>query len=208
MAAVVAYHVPMSTGTPPTAAPRRQRADAERSIDAIVQAGLEAIAASGDVNMAAIARAAGVSRPTLYSHFPTREALVEAAVQRALVEAQRIYAQTDLEDRPAPEVIAMLIRANWQTLNRYRDLYAAAVKLLPPSRFRALHQPLFAPVKALVARGQADGDLRTDMPTDWLVATIYGLMHQAAQEVNARRLTARSAGDVVAETVLSAIAVR
>lgn len=46
------------------------------------------------------------------------------------------------------------------------------------------------------------------MPTDWLVATIYGLMHQAAQEVNARRLPSRSAGDVVAETVLSALAAR
>lgn len=208
MASAVAYPVAMSTGRSPVAAPRRQRADAERSIEAIVQAGLEAIAASGDVNMAAIARAAGVSRPTLYSHFPTREALVEAAVQRALVEARRIFAQIDLEDRPAPEVIAMLIRANWQTLNRYRELYSAAVKLLPPARFRALHQPLFAPIKKLVTRGQADGDLRTDMPTDWLVATIYGLMHQAAQEVNARRLPAGAAGDVVAETVLSAIAVR
>lgn len=101
----------------------------------------------------------------------------------------------------------MPIRANWQTLNRYRDLYAAAVKLLPPSRFRALHRPLVAPVKALVARGQADGDLRTDMPTDWLVATILGLMHQAAQEVTARRLPVRTAGAVVAETVLSAITI-
>lgn len=202
------YPVAMSRGRSPGAAPRRQRADAERSIDAIIQAALEAIAASGDVNMAAIARAADVSRPTLYSHFPTREALVEAVVERALAEARRIFAQIDLDCGPAPEVIATLIRANWQTLNRYRDLSAAAVKLLPPSRFRALHQPLFAPVHALVARGQTVGDLRTDMPTNWLVATIFGLMHQAAQEVNARRLPAGSAGDVVAETVLSAIAVR
>jgi TetR/AcrR family transcriptional repressor of mexCD-oprJ operon len=202
-----AYPVAMTNRTPPASGARRYRADAERSIDAILQAALEAIATSGDANMAAIARAAGVSRPTLYTYFPTWEALVDGAMERAIAEARQVFAEIDLEDRPAPEIVAAMVNANWQTLNRYRELFNAAVKFLPPSRFRSLHQPLIAPVKTLVARGQAEGDLRTDMPTDWLVATIFGLMHQAAQEVNARRLPARTAGAVVAETVLSAITI-
>ena len=198
----------MSAQTPRGSGRRRLRADAERNIDAILDAALERITASGEANMAAIARAADVSRVTMYSHFSTREALVEAVVERAVADGEQVFAEIGLADRPAPEVLAVLIRANWQTLNRYRDLYTAAVRLLPAARLRALHTPLFGPIKKLVARGQSEGDLRTDLPLDWLVATIYGLMHQAAQEVNARRLSARRAGDVVTATVLSAITKR
>src|SRR5680860_1147205 len=98
-----AYPVAMNNRTPPASGTRRYRADAERSIDAILRAALEAIATSGDANMAAIARAAGVSRPTLYTYFPTREALVDGAVERAIAEARQVFAEIDLEDRPAPE---------------------------------------------------------------------------------------------------------
>ncbi len=192
----------------PTAGRRHLRADAERSIEAILDATLGELATTGDANMAAIARAAGVSRVTLYSHFPTRENLVERTVARAIADARQVFAELDLVSGPAPEVLAALLGSNWETLNRYRNLYAAAVRMLPPGRFKALHDPLFGPIKALVSRGQSEGDFRTDLPLNWLVATIYGLMHQGAQEVNARRRPATRAAGVVTETVLSAITAR
>ncbi|MGH8714879.1 MAG: TetR family transcriptional regulator [Casimicrobiaceae bacterium] len=55
------------------ASARNRRADAERSIVAITNAALEALASDPDVSMAAIARRAGVVRATIYMHFPTRE---------------------------------------------------------------------------------------------------------------------------------------
>jgi hypothetical protein len=45
-----------------------------------------------------------------------------------------------------------------------------------------------ARVERLIARGQDEGDLRTDLPRPWLVATFYSLMHAAAEEVDAGRL--------------------
>jgi len=159
--------------------------------------------AGGDVNLAAVARAAGVSRVTLYSHFPTREALLEAAVDRAIAHAKDLVSELNLHQSPAPEALSRLLGSHWQTLDQYRNLYQVAASSLPPARLRALHAPLFGRIKTLIARGQTEGDFRTDLSRDWLVATVFALMHQAAEEVAARRLPARKAGDVVTTTVLS-----
>ena len=64
-------------------APKRRRADAERSITAIVNGALEALASDPDASMAEIARRAGLVRATIYMHFPTREALLDAVMEEA-----------------------------------------------------------------------------------------------------------------------------
>src|SRR6266576_1331973 len=65
---------------------RRPRADAGRNRARVLEAAGELFGSRGDeVQMAEIARAAGVGIGTVYRHFPTRQALVEAvAAQRFL----------------------------------------------------------------------------------------------------------------------------
>jgi AcrR family transcriptional regulator len=64
---------------------RPLRADAQRNRDALLAAAGRAFAAEGpDVTLEAVAAAAGVGIGTLYRHFPTREALVEAAYRNEL----------------------------------------------------------------------------------------------------------------------------
>src|ERR671929_169881 len=65
------------------ASARKRRADAERNIQAIIDAALEALANDPDASMAEIARRAGVVRATIYMHFPTREALLDAVMEEA-----------------------------------------------------------------------------------------------------------------------------
>jgi AcrR family transcriptional regulator len=79
---------------------RRPRADGERNRARLVEAAKHAIAERGAaVSLERIARDAGVSIATLYRHFPTRDALVEAVYRQetdALVEAAtRLAAQRD-----------------------------------------------------------------------------------------------------------------
>ena len=58
---------------------RRSRRDAERNRELLVAAARESFAEHGvDARLDEIARRAGVGTGTLYRHFPTREALVEA----------------------------------------------------------------------------------------------------------------------------------
>lgn len=56
----------------------RRRADAEENRRAILEAGARLLAQSGDVSVADVARAAGVSRTTVHRHFATRRELILA----------------------------------------------------------------------------------------------------------------------------------
>ncbi|MFJ9825159.1 TetR/AcrR family transcriptional regulator [Streptomyces sp. NPDC101160] len=68
-----------------TAQPNPLRADARRNRERILEAAVRAFSERGaDVPIDTIAKAAGVGSATLYRHFPTREALVEAAYRNEL----------------------------------------------------------------------------------------------------------------------------
>ncbi|MFI7006650.1 TetR/AcrR family transcriptional regulator [Streptomyces sp. NPDC050145] len=68
-----------------TSQPSVLRADARRNRERILEAAVHAFSEKGaDVPFDTIAKAAGVGSATLYRHFPTREALVEAAYRNEL----------------------------------------------------------------------------------------------------------------------------
>ena len=70
-----------------TSATTRRRADAERNIEAILDAALARLGRDPSASMTEIAKAAGVGRVTLYGHFPSREALVDTLFDRSLADA-------------------------------------------------------------------------------------------------------------------------
>ncbi|MFJ7268140.1 TetR/AcrR family transcriptional regulator [Streptomyces sp. NPDC099050] len=196
-------------------APRPRRADAERNTAAIVDAGLDCFLADPQASMAAIARAAGVSRVTLYSHFPTREALLDAALDRAVGEAAATLEALGGEDAAAgggaageggvEEALGVLIRSSWRVLDRHSAVFAAVSAALPPERLRERHDRILAPVRRLIGRGRESGELRADLSADWLVTVVYSLVHAAAAEVQAGRMTPAEAPEILTATVLAAV---
>src|ERR1700748_3571951 len=69
----------------PRGTDRRVRADAQRSLDALLQAAKEVFATSGvDAPVREIADKAGVGLGTLYRHFPQRADLVAAVFKREI----------------------------------------------------------------------------------------------------------------------------
>ena len=78
----------------------RRRADAERNEAAILDAAVELLGREPTASMAAVADAAGVTRQTVYAHFPSRGLLLRVAVARAtddaLVAGDRVAARYTL----------------------------------------------------------------------------------------------------------------
>jgi AcrR family transcriptional regulator len=60
------------------------RADAARNRAVLLEVALDAFTHEKDVTLGAIAKKAGVGIGTLYRHFPTREALIEAVYRQEL----------------------------------------------------------------------------------------------------------------------------
>jgi TetR/AcrR family transcriptional regulator, mexCD-oprJ operon repressor len=184
----------------------RRRADAERNIAAILDAGLVCFSRNPDASVAEVAQAAGVGRVTLYGHFPSRQELLDAVFAHALANANAVLEAEVKDHGAASEALSRLIRSSWPILAQHRGLLAAAQRDLPPVRIRRHHDQAMARVERLIARGQQEGDFRTDLPRPWLVATFYSLMHAAAEEVDAGRLDPAQAGGVLATTILAAFA--
>ncbi len=86
---------------------RSLRADAQRNRDCLLEAAVAAFTANGtDASLEDIARRAGVGIGTLYRHFPTRDALVEAAYRRG-VEQVCDSADRLLETHPPAEALEL-----------------------------------------------------------------------------------------------------
>jgi len=156
-------------------------------------------------SMSEVAAAAGVGRVTLYAHFASREVLLEAVVRRGIVETDEAMTVLDLDKGPVEEALARLVEEAWPILDRHRKVRTAALAALGPEALREQHDDAFRHVERLIARGQEDGDFRTDMPRTWLVATFYAVLHAAADEANAERLASADAPDLLTRTLLSAL---
>jgi AcrR family transcriptional regulator len=181
------------------------RADAARNVDAIVEAALEVLSERPDASMADIARAAGVVRATLYGHFPSRELLIGAAVERAIADAMADVAAARPDEGPATAALERLIGASSRTLRRYAALQQLSGGL---HGMRERHGPISDAVRELVIRGQGHGDFRDDLPPDWLVTVLLELLHASQAEVDAGRLDADDAPRVLTQTVLGAVRAR
>jgi AcrR family transcriptional regulator len=187
-----------------TPARPRRRADAERSVARIQDAAIEALASDPEVSMAEIARRAGVVRATIYVHFPTREALIEAVTERAISEAVGVIEAAE-PDRGAPaDALRRVVTAAWRALGRFHALVALNVQL-PPEELRRRHHAILAMLEPLIERGQRDGTFRSDVPTGWHLSMILALVHAASAELQAGRMRADDAEAAVVATVLGAV---
>ncbi|MEV6157104.1 TetR family transcriptional regulator [Nonomuraea sp. NPDC052129] len=180
-----------------------RRADAERNIAAILQAGTRLLSADPTASVADIAKAAGVGRVTLYGHFPSREALVDAVLDHAVGVAEAVLADDSIDTEPAPEAMAKLLRSSWEILDRHRRLFLAADRTLATEQIRKHHDRPLQRVERLIARGQRAGDFRTDLPLAWLVTTFFSIIHTAAQERETGRLAAEEVEPVLIKTMLA-----
>ncbi|MEU4892535.1 helix-turn-helix domain-containing protein [Streptomyces sp. NPDC044780] len=164
-----------------SAAPRRTRSDALQNRARLLEVAARVFAEQGlDTAPAAIAKQAGVGVGTLYRHFPTREALVDAAYRHQLT---RVCEQaTDLlAQYPAAEATRRWMAHFLDYVTAKSGMAAALDAVIasgvdPYADSRAL---LTDAVAALLEAGARDGGLRTDVTPDDLLLLMGGLAHSA-----------------------------
>lgn len=187
---------------PHSAARSARRADARQNAEKIVQAAVTCLGRSPDASMNDIAREAGVGRVTLYGHFPSREALVEAATVRLLTQGDEVLESVDLGGDPRDGLRA-LMESGWLLIAQASSVLQAADAALPLGRVQALHAKPAQRVHDLIRRGQAEGVFRADIGADLLASVLHHILHGAAGDVATGRLDPTDAPRLVAEMALA-----
>ncbi|WCB96456.1 hypothetical protein DSM104299_05215 [Baekduia alba] len=178
-----------------------RRATAERNVERILDAAAALLARGAAASTTAVATEAGVSRPTVYAHFPTREALVEAVAERAIHRAAAALADAHLDEGSPLDALDRLVDVAWDHLDRGGAIARAVSDQLTTGARARAHTALRGPIGELLARGQATGAFRTDLPTPWLISSYFALMHACGEEVRAGTLDAADAVSVLRPTL-------
>jgi TetR/AcrR family transcriptional repressor of mexCD-oprJ operon len=143
-----------------------------------------------------------VSRVTVYSHFATREELIEAVVARATRAAtDSIEAARPAEGDPV-EALECVLSVSWEQLERHEGIRRAAAEELDPAAIARSHASAARMLRRLIERGRRAGAFRKDLPPEWLIASCLGLLHTAADEVREKQLRSDEAMSAVKTTVI------
>jgi TetR/AcrR family transcriptional repressor of mexCD-oprJ operon len=178
-----------------------RRAIAERNVEAILDAAERLLARNDQLSMSSVAAEAGVSRQTLYVHFPDRGRLLGAVVKRAVDRWIAATERVEPQRGPAAEALGRLIEVGWQEISRSSHIARVASAELDPDAVRGAHEAGVELVRRLVRRGRREGSFRRDVPVEWLVSAFFALIHTARDDVSAGRLDARTALRALSRTV-------
>jgi len=173
--------------------PRKPRTDAQRNRERILEVAKEAFTRFGaDASLDEIAKQAEVGPGTLYRHFPTRDALIEAVYRS---EVEKLAAAEGKFTETMPPVEAL--RA-WMLLFidhiAAKQIIAPALNSLvggPSKLFEGSRGQVQGAIDALVKRAIKSGDIRPDLIPFDLLRALIGVAHVASGagwQQSARRL--------------------
>lgn len=161
---------------------RKTRTDAQRNRERILQVAKEAFAHSGaNTSLDDVARQAGVGAGTLYRHFPTRDALLEAVYHTEV--AKLAAAERELSAKLPP---VEALRA-WMLLFvdyiAEKHIIAAALNAFaggPSKLYDSSRAPITGAIEALVDRAIKSGDIRKDLKAFDLLRALIGVSNVAS----------------------------
>ena len=174
-------------------APRKPRTDAQRNRGRILEMAKEAFTRSGaNASLDDIAREAGVGAGTLYRHFPTRDALIEAVYRtevEKLATAERRFAAalSPIEALRAWMLLFVDYIGTKQIIAPALNAHVGG----PSKLYEGSRAQIKGAIDALVKRAIKNGDIRKDLEPFDLLRALIGVSNVASGpdwQQSARRL--------------------
>ena len=158
---------------------RKPRADAQRNRERLVDVAKAAFAEAGpDVSLDEIARRAGVGIGTLYRHFPTRDAIVEAVYRREVRQLAEGAARL-LGSLPAGEALHQWMRLFVEYIATKKVIASALGSIVGGASelYAASGAQITEAMSLLVRRAAESGDIRADVDPDDLLRALVGFTY-------------------------------
>jgi AcrR family transcriptional regulator len=183
----------MSKNVSPTRAARRPRLDAQRNRERILEVAREAFTQQGpEATLNDIARRAEVGPGTLYRHFPTRDALIEAVfrnqVEKLIAAGERYAATMGALDALRAWMLKFIdyVVGKLLILPAMNTVPGGSMRLIEGTR-GVIHSTF----RGLVRRAVESGELRAGTNPDDLFRAFVGVFHTTSMpgwESSARRI--------------------
>lgn len=162
---------------------RRLRADERRAATAEAVVELAAEHNPSDITTAAIAQRMGLTQSALFRHFPTREAILHAAIAWV---TERLFARVDSAAQDAPSPLAAL-EAVFQAHIDFVSEYPGAPRMLldelqrsgealPKRTAQTLIHPYGERLRRLLEAGKAQGQLDAELDLKAAAVLFIGII--------------------------------
>jgi AcrR family transcriptional regulator len=163
-------------------AARKPRADALRNRERILEVAKQAFTRSGaDASLDDIAKKARVGAGTLYRHFSTREALIEAVYHNEVGKLAAAERELSANLTPVDALRAwMLLFVDYIEA---KHIIAPALNTLvggPSKMYEASRGQIQGTIQSLVTRAKASGDIRKDLEPFDLLRALIGVSNVAS----------------------------
>ncbi|MFC7549648.1 TetR/AcrR family transcriptional regulator [Plantactinospora sp. GCM10030261] len=181
---------------------RRRRSDAERSAAAVLDAAVEVLGRHPDAKVEQVAAAAGVTRQTVYAHYPSRPLLVAAVVDHITAEAVAALDAATVDSGTVTEALLGWLDVTWRLFDRYPLLLHSSVTAVEQADSDRQHAAVNERLERLIRHGQATGEFDKALSPAWLVSATVALGHAAGGEVAAGRMTTAQTALALRQSIL------
>jgi AcrR family transcriptional regulator len=176
---------------------RQQRADAilDAARELTLETGYEAL------TMDALAARAGVTKPTLYAHFPNKEAIAVASIVRNIRRGQAGLAELD----PSLSPLAKLEKYfRWALVGKFVErkiaFGGAPVAVIRTNlEYRAAFQEMMEELSVILEAGKAQGEVAPELDTRTALQTFASVLRDTEYDELIRNKTV--AADALVETL-------
>ena len=182
-------------------------------IDSVTDVAFRVFAERGydAASMDDVARAAGITKASIYHHVASKEALLARGLERALAALFAVFDERAAREGPAGERLAAIVRRVAEVTMSMRSEVSVLFRVRGNSaterhamdRRRAFD----AQVTELVKAAQAEGSVRSDIDAGLLVRLIFGMSNSLIEWYRPNGRT--PAGEIAAafeKTILAGIA--
>lgn len=168
----------------------------------ILDSAAEVLSRRPDATLQTIAKAAGISRTTIFSRYPTRDALLEALGKDALERIGDVMARVPTHELGDVAAVMSEVTGGLMPLGP-RTMFLRVVPGWGNELDEHWEQAV-TPLAVYIHKVQALGLLRRDQPGRWLVVSYIGLLFAAWDEIAEGEIGQAQAARLIVQSWLAA----